>query len=1249
MGVQFVLGPAGSGKTEYMLKTIIEESMLHDDMSYLYIVPEQFSMEAQRDIVTRHPRHGSMNIDAIGLNRLAYRVFDELSINPGQVLEDFGKSMLVKRILMENQDDLLMYGNYMDKMGFVDEMKSMMSELFQYAVDREEIDMAMEQMDSESSTYRKLHDIRLIYEKFEEHNANDQYIVAEQLSQLLAANVEKSQFISKSHMYFDGFTGFTPVQMKLVTQLMSHAASVTFAFDIDPDRIGLAKPKEYELFRLTKETIAAICKAAADVHVDILDNVVMCGQGEIPYRFRDDPCLAAFERNIFRYPHQKINGAADSIKLVRTDRARDEALYVASQIRKLVREKGYRYKDIAVVAGDLHDVAGYYRQAMDEYRIPVFIDENTALRGDPCSDTVRAFLAVMSDNFSFNSVFRLLKSGMTEVAYMDVERMENYALKRNLRGYKSWLKEITDKNNSDYAQEMDSIRRQIVSIFGEDCIDVYKPSSPNSKDTVTNYTKELYNFLDELHVCEKLEERRKRLYEEKLFDEGDAYGQIFDKIVALFDKVVTILGDEKMTVKEYAGVLEAGISDMEIGIVPPTIDRVVVGDMTRSRLNHVKALFFTGVNEGIIPKPAKKGKILSNGDRQNLEKCGVTLAPSDKTNAYIEQFYIYTSLTKPSDNLYIVFRKMGEDMNAVGPSYLVDRIRNIFPDIEIEDYDLDSQIPETVNGALRYLVSRYDEVGSDGTLQAVKRLIEQQGGNTEYATWLGAMQSGYDYVNETKTLSPETVKLLYGTELTESVSKLEKYAECQFKYFLQYGLGLMDRETYQLNAANVGIILHSSMQKMFEYIKTKCGNNWADITETELADRAVEFVDASADDEAAEYFEDSSRAAYVKKFLEDIAVRTAKTLRTFVLCGDMHPENFERYFDTSKLGDGIENYIFKLPNEMTMSLKGVIDRVDEYVSDGDVYFKIIDYKSSDQKIDKDRVLAGLQMQLVTYGAIAYELEKRRMNELGRSSEQVHVGGLLYYTFDDPIVDMTDFDGDIRYDEESQELVTDEKRTFGRFQVDAIESGLLDASKYAGIYNGSSRAVSIMDSTQATLVGKQAMEEVMIKALMEANRRNIDRLGTCIADGKIAINPVKQGNRSACTYCSYRHVCMFDSKYGGNSYSKMYDGEKKAYNDSQKAIDEVLSGLAEADKKIKSAEKKLASASKKYETAEEKVTSRGDKATAKMRENLESATTALEEAKNALKAARGEAEQLRSRAVELGVTDIENGGDVDGEQ
>lgn len=1237
MGVQFVLGPAGSGKTEYIIKKLIDESMEHVDLNYLYIVPEQFSMEAQRDIVTRHPRHGSMNIDAIGLNRLAYRVFDELSMNPGQVLEDFGKSMLVKKILMDNKQDLLVYGSYMDKMGFVDEMKSMMSELFQYAVDREDIDHAMENMDEDSSTYRKLHDIRLIYEKFEERNSKDSYIVAEQLSELLADNVERSRFLADSYLYFDGFTGFTPVQMKLVSKLMSHTRGVIFAFDIDADQIGLSKPKEYELFRLTKETVAAICKAAAEAHVDIEENVVLCRKNEVPYRFRTNESLAAFERNIFRYPHQRISGPVDSIKLVRTDRSRDEALFVASKIRDLVENQGYRYKDIAVVAGDLHDVAGYYKEAMDEYKIPVFIDENTALRGDPCSDTIRAFLALMTDNFSFNSVFRLLKSGMTGVDQMDVERIENYALGCNLRGYKSWQKEICDKKGSSYADEMNSIRRQIMSIFSDECISVYKPSSPNSKNTVRNYTGELYRFLDDLNVWRKLEKHKEVLYGEERIDEGDAYGQIFAKIISLFDKVVSILGDEEMTVREYAGVLDAGISDMEIGIVPPTIDRVVVGDITRSRLNHVKVLFFTGVNEGIIPKPAKKGKILSNGDRQNLETCGVTLAPSDRTNAYIEQFYIYTCLTKPSDKMYIVFRKNGEDANALNPSYLVDRIRNIFPDLEITDFDLDSEVPETINGALRYLVNRYDMVENDVTLQAVKRLIEEQDCDvSDYRKWLDAMRKGHVYTNTARQLSPETVSLLYGNELTESVSKLEKYAECQFKYFLQYGLGLMDRETYQLNSANVGTILHESMEKMFKYVKAVWGNDWGKMSDDELAAKAVEFVDASADDEAEEFFLDSSRSAYVKKFLEDIAVRTAKTLRTFVLCSDMRPENFEKRFNTAENEDNLSDYVFNLKNGIKMNIKGVIDRLDEYMDDNDVYFKIIDYKSSEQKIDKAKVLAGLQMQLVTYGAIAYELEKRRMEKIERSKDDVHVGGLLYYAFSDPIADMTDFDGDIRFDENRHEMVTDEMRMFGKLKVGAIEDVVLDSSKYSGIYNGSSRAVQVMDSSKATLAENQAMDEVMIEELMEANRRNIERLGNCIADGEIKINPVKSGKSSACTYCTYRSICMFDSKYGGNRYSRMYSKEQDKYDAKESDIKAVRKQIAESEKKIDSANKKYEKARAKFDAAEEKVTSRGDRATDKMRENLETARSALVEAENAVADIKEETKRLREKAAELGI-------------
>lgn len=1225
MPIQFVLGPAGSGKTEYLLNTLIKGSMENPHLNYFYIVPEQFTMEAQRDIVTMHPRHGSMNIDAIGLNRLAYRIFDELSVNPGQVMEDFGKSMLVQKILMEEKDNLLVYGSYLGKMGFVDEMKSMISELFQYAVDETAISDAMDQMDRESSVYRKLHDVRLIYDRFEEYNRNDRYIVAEQLSELLADNVERSNILADSHLYFDGFTGFTPVQMKLIRKLMRCVRSVTFAFAIDKSSISMAKPKEYELFRLTRETMISLCNAAVEEHVDIADNIVM--DEDIPYRFSENRELAELQRNLFRYPHGKVSGNPENIRLIRADRARDEAVYVASRIRDLVKNEGYRYRDIAVVAGDLQDVSRYYRHAMDEYNIPVFIDANIALAGDPCSDTVRAFLAVMSENFSVDSVFRLLKSGMTDVDSDDIERMENYVLKRNIRGYKMWSRQISDDRDPVLAEDMDSIRLQIMEMFTDDCIDVFKPSSPNSKNTVKSYTKQLYRFLEQLDVCGRLENRKRQLYEAERWDEGDAYGRIFDKLVVLFDKMVTLLGDERMTVKEYIGILDAGLADMEIGIVPPTVDRVVVGDMTRSRLNHVRVLFFTGVNEGIIPKPAKKGKILSNSDRQILEDCGVTLAPSDKTNAYIEQFYIYTNLTKASDRVYIIYRKLGEDLRPADPSYLVDRIKGIYPDIMETDYDIDMQLPETADSILRYIIRESDNTAGSGIVEKLGELLVDRGCEGK----LQAISDGEEYTNDVCTLTPDTVRMLYGTNLVESVSKLEKYAQCQFKYFLTYGLGLQERETCEVNAANIGNILHETMEKMFSFVQKFRDNDWEHLNMDELRERAVEFAGISADEEAGEYFEDSHRAAYMKELIADVAVRTIRTLGTFVRCGKMQPAGFERKFDTSMGRDGIDDYIFKLANGMTMNLKGTIDRIDEYITDNDIYFKIVDYKSSANALDEKLILGGLQLQLVTYGAIAYELEKRR----AKTDKNVHMSGMLYYTFDNPYVDVGDITGDVELTEHG--FASDDKKMVGGMSVDLLEEKLLKNSRFVGMYNQSGLNPEVMDPDMSTVRKTDGIEEIMLQKLMEANRNNINRLATDISNGKIAINPVLEDDVDACKYCSYRKVCAFDNKYSGNSYSHIYTGQKKEYETQLAEIEQLYADLKMLDKQLASAGKKYDSAKKKYKTAFDKVNERGDKATAKQREALTEAEKLVVQTEDELRKTEENRDRLASRAEELGLS------------
>lgn len=1234
MSILFVFGPAGSGKTEYLIKTLVEEAAKNRDENYFYIVPEQFTMEAQRDIVSMHSLKGTMNIDAIGFNRLAYRVFDELLINPGQVLEDFGKSMLIKKLMIDLKDELLVYGSYINKMGFVDEMKSMMSELFQYAVNKDTARDAMDSLDKDSLTYKKLHDVSLIYDRFEQFSQEESCIVAEQLTELLADNVERSGLLAGSHLYLDGFTGFTPVQLKLIEKLMEHSASMTFAFDAESGCIGLSKPKEYELFRLTKETVSSLIKLAAAHGLEVKEDASLCGRGRIPYRFKNNRELAALEKNIFRYPHGRYEEDCENIRLIMADNVPGEAEYVARTIRDMVADEkcGYRYKDFAVIAGDLEDVAPYYKNVMEQYNIPVFIDANVELKGDPCSDTLRAFLGVMSDNFSFDSLFRLLKSQMTGIDIDDIESIENYALKHNIRGYKSWQREITDKRNASYGAEMESIRQQIISLFSEDCIQVFKPYSPASKNTALSYTKELYRFLDSISVFERLEEKKSELYSLSRWDEGDAYGRICDKLVALFDKIVNILGDYKMTVKEYAAIMEAGLSSMEIGIVPPTYDRVVVGDITRSRLSHVKVVFLTGVNEGNIPKPAKTGRILSSYDREKLSKLGVNLAPSDRTNAYIEQFYIYQILTKPSDMVHIVYRNQGSDGKAAKPSYLVDRIKSIFPKLKCAHFEPGRLIPVTKNGVLSYLTTLINDENRTDACD-IRELMSEKG----YAMEIEAIDRGRGYSNIPKKLSEDTVKNLYGTELSLSVSKLEQYAKCQFRYFLTYGLGLLEREICELNPANVGTILHETCKRLCTYVRDKKDNDWESLDDDTLCRVTSEILDKSADEVAGDYFEDSNRSDYMKKLLRDVSIRTAKTIKTYIRCGKLVPTGFEKKFNTGSEFDNIEDYCFKLENGLTMSLTGVIDRVDEYIDGNDLYFKIVDYKSSEYTIDKNKILTGLTMQLITYGAVAYELEKRKSLSCDDSDMNIHMGGLFYYTFDNPYIDISKL-GDIAdYNRELTGFETGVHTKFGSFDVDAFEKLMLEASRHTGICSSNGAVMDIVDKDSVTIKNNQSYDDVLIKQLIDANRRNIEGYAKDISRGHIDINPVNDQGVNACTYCKYRPICCFDTKYADNMYRKLDTKEKDNYDKLSQDITAIKKSHDELKKKLKKIDETIEKLKAKYDEAKETVEQKGDNAKASQLQKLASAKQKLDDALENKKQLQKEEKELIEKKKALGLS------------
>lgn len=1129
MSVRFLLGASGSGKSRQIYNEIIQASIKEPERNFYLIVPEQYTMEAQRELVTMHPAGGMMNIDAIGMNRLAYRVFDELGISTGQVLEDFGKSMLIKKILCEQQDTLHVYGSYYDKLGFVDEMKSMMSEIFQYNIKQDTIDEIMEQIPEDSVVAGKMQDIRHIYEEFEAF-AGERYIVAEQLVELLTRHVGQSKLVCGSSLYFDGFTGFTPVQLELVEKLMTCADDLTFSFTLDDRDQKYEHIKDYELFYLTKTTIKKLTEAAAAAGVEIESPVVL--PGTINYRLGENRELFFLERNLFRSPYQKWKQPLERIHLTATGDAQDEIVFVASTIRRLVREKGYRYKDIAIVAGDLEQASHIYERVMNEYEIPVFIDANACLKANPCAETIRSVLAVLADDFSYDSVFRFLKAGMTDLSFEDIELLENYALKRGVRGYSRWNRAVSENYEKTSPVNIEEIRQAFMKMFG-DIRKVFADKKAVTKD----YVEALYDFLLQIHMYEKLEARKNELYEENRINEGDAYGQIFEKTVRLFDKIAELLGDTKMSVKEFYEIVDTGLSDIEVGVVPPTVDRVLIGDITRSRLNHIKVLFFTSVNDGIVPKAPKKGRILSDRDRDILSDCGLELAPSDKQNSYIEQFYIYTILTKPSDHLYISYHKLSASLESMRPSYLLGRISNIFPSLQAEEYDAASCMPDTVNRSLRRILRTEEDDSEDAESRILTRILTEKG----FAGELTAIYKGRTYRNVAEQLPPETIALLYGRYLHASVSKLELYARCGFAYFLKYGLRLKEREMYQVDVRNVGVILHSVMEGLFKQVRDTRNNDWENFPEDERMLMVTELVNRAAEESAGDFFEDNARNAYMLQMIERMAQTSAGMLQKHIRLGSMKPGMLEKTFDSAK--DEVGSYLFELPNQIQMSINGKIDRVDVEEEDGTVYIKVIDYKSSTRKLSLEEVLNGEQLQLVTYSAIAYEIEKMIYPD-----KNIQIAGLLYYSFDDPVIEI-----------ESSEIDTGTEQPEFSDQ-EKLDAERMEKMKLQGFVNESPAVIQKMDHTcnQSLPVkldkngdikkSENVVSADQIRTIMELTRENIEELGSQIAEGKIAIEPYKNKSNTGCDYCEFKNICHFDVKNGGNQYHRPDNEKLKRYRE-----------------------------------------------------------------------------------------------------
>ena len=1132
MSLRFCFGPSGSGKSHRIYEEIMQRAAEEPGRNFLIIVPDQFTMQTQKDLVMRSDRDGILNIDVLSFGRLSHRILEEVGTKEMPVLDDTGKSLVLQKVAADLKEQLPAMGSLLHKQGYIHEVKSAISEFMQYGISTQDMDKLITSAQKRGALAMKLKDLKTLYRGFQDY-IRDHFITTEETLDVLRRSLSKSKILKGSVVVFDGFTGFTPIQNRLIQELMRVCAetivTVTIGVGEDPYKMD----GEQKLFHLSKKTVADLEKLAAEAEVERGDDLFVKGG---PNRFAKAPALHYLEQNLFRYQYEPYAGEQQEIHMFEALSPREEVHQTALYIRHLIREQGMTYRDIAVVIGDLEGYASYVETEFGQLEIPCFLDRTRGIVLNPMIEYIKSALQLYIKDFSYDTVFHFLRSGMADISREEIDELENYVIRTGARGYRTYSRLFTRRTeelqgNAEGSEQAEEKTMERLNRIRQQFMDAVEILHMGSQEKAGDYVSHLYDFLEQNQVQQKLLNYQQQFEKEGDLSRAREYAQIYRLVMDLLDQVYELLGEEEISRQEFADILEAGFGEITVGTIPQNVDRIVVGDMERTRLKQVKVLFFLGVNDGNIPKNASKGGIISDMDREFLIESGTEMAPSPRQQMYIQRLYLYLNMTKPSEQLYLSYAKVNSEGKGIRPSYLIDTVRKLFPAMSVE-YPQNRSRLEQIEGrqeGARYLAEELREY-VEGTLPEEER----QDFYLMYRAY-EADAAGRDLLTRAafrryreSGLSRIVARALYGQQLENSVSRLETYAACACRHFLQYGLSLQEREEFGFEASDMGTVYHAVLEN-FAGKLAESNLTWWDFTEDFAAKAVKESVEAYAATYGETVLYSSARNEYAITRMSRILTRTVLTLQKHLKQGSFQPDDYELSF---RFAEDLDSIHVDLSEDEKMHLQGRIDRIDVSEDAEHVYVKVIDYKSGNRKFDLAALYYGLQLQLVVYMNAAMEMESRK-----HPDKEIVPAALLYYHIDDPTI-------------ETPVELTDEQ----------INEQILAKLRMNGVVNSDPGVVERLDrymqdksvvipvekkkdgsfSARSGVLSREEMQ--LISSYVDAKIRSIGRE---ILDGKIAANPYEKGNEEACTYCAYKKVCGFDGSIPGYEKRQLEDLDKQA--------------------------------------------------------------------------------------------------------
>lgn len=1095
--IKIIAGRASYGKTKKVLDKLKEN---HEKSlpSYL-MVPEQFTLQSELSLMEHIGADSLMDIKVMSFERLAKEVLSRHGGIKKPYIDEIGKHMALRAIFDKYKDEIILYQGAFKREGFLEELSHTLSEMKKMNIDPGTLLEKSKIIEDNKLLSQKIYEIGFIYEKFGEYMAG-RYVDNDDRIGLLSEKIDMAKELSGIEFYFDSFTGFTSLELNVIEKLNLLGANLWFTLTIDT-----SNPKDKDVFSPTENTLSRLSEIAQRANQEI-EIIIVEKSSQKPMG------IEYIEKNLFIQRPEVSEDIPSGVKIYKALGADSEVQRCASEIVRLVRDKGYRYKDIAVLTSMPEIYSRKINRIFTEYEIPHFIDVKRDIMASPLINMIFSFLDMGIRNMRYEDVFGFLKSDFTDMKREDYLKLENFVLKWGIKG-KMWSDDhrFEEDRFFDKEDDVEAIKRTRDYVLG-----IYSRFKKKfkSRDIALNYGKELFTFLESISAQEKIERFVETLRSEGMLDHANESAQIWNVLLETLDQFVEILKEEKITLSEFRTILYEGLKRHEIGVIPPASDQVLTVTLDRSRSAGIRALFFLGVNDTYIPRVSKDSPILLDEDKERLKGMGIDL-PSERENREKEEsLAIYSALSKPSDYLYLSYSLSDEDGKALRPSNILDKIIKILPKVNQES-ELSIVDPmefvDRKEPTFRKLAQTLRDYVEEGKIDEDYLSIYGYFYNKEeYRDSINLLLESLFYTNKVDSIGKEYAKQLYNAPFKASVTRLEKFAKCPFDHFVEYGLRPKERKIHEISPLELGSIFHNSIEKFA--LKANELENLPKLMDREHCNKVMDsIVDESISQNVKILMDNSKRNAYVMKKIKKISQRAAWTMVNQINKGR---------FEMAALEFEIPDIVIDLGDDK-ITLTGRIDRVDILEDGEDSFVKIVDYKSRKKTFSLEDAYYGIDIQLVVYmDALLKNPQSLKKNEL-------HPAGVFYFPIMDALV-KTDSDDP----EEIEKLIEKELRMQGIVLKDIRVARAIDMDVEEN------PTVAAIKAKGNEVLGENALTEKEFNALISHVMNMVRDMSRDILNGNISIEPYAKKGSSPCQYCKYAPMCKFDDKFDGNNHNNL---------------------------------------------------------------------------------------------------------------